>query len=260
MAPRIWRTSPVYPRARGRDVEQETDYVNHVGVPPRTGKTCLRKYPRHQFHWCTPADGEDTPSTERRRGLWAVYPRARGRHYSTATIPQLSIGVPPRTGKTPLARHYAGQGRRCTPAHGEDTAGARWRRGLTSVYPRARGRHYARTVELIDKSGVPPRTGKTQAASLGNRAPKRCTPAHGEDTSVSIASTKPPTVYPRARGRHVPRPNWIRVFIGVLPRTGKTLFLQSIDASAHFPAETLHQLIHAATLIRVGSNRKYPRP
>ena len=186
MAPRIWRTSPVYPRARGRDVEQETDYVNHVGVPPRTGRTCLRKYPRHQFHWCTPADGEDTPSTERRRGLWAVYPRARGRHGGRTMAARAHIGVPPRTGKTLCANRRADRQIRCTPAHGEDTSCVPGQQGTQTVYPRARGRHVS--LHCLNKAadGVPPRTGKTRAQTQLDQGIHRCTPAHGEDTLLTI--------------------------------------------------------------------------
>ncbi len=124
-----------YPRAGGDDSEQEPDYPEHAGLPPRgRGRRDLlgsqaRTRPRAGT---TPPGASVAP---RRRG----YPRAGGDDLLAETLDGTDPGLPPRGRGRPTVVDAEWVPPRATPARAGTTRGCRRCRRRHRGYPRAGG-------------------------------------------------------------------------------------------------------------------------
>lgn len=89
------------------------------GLPPRAGKTADQLLGRRRDRRFTPARGEDSRGSARRRTTASVHPRARGRQACSLGCINGRGGSPPRVGTTEQMRHMPVNIHRPAPREGQ---------------------------------------------------------------------------------------------------------------------------------------------
>ncbi len=150
-----------------------------------------------------PAGAGNTISGERSPVSLSVYPRWRGEHKFTGSNPQLILGLSPLARGT-LKRVLCGAVViRFIPAGAGNTL--RWDtvRRKDSVYPRWRGEHRTRQIQINIAVGLSPLARGTPGFPRPAPRRSRFIPADAGNTPLRRVLGTLKTVYPRWRGEHI---------------------------------------------------------
>ena len=194
-----------HPRACGENGKRQGSYTGLRGSPPRMrGKRALTPHPA-PLSGITPAHAGKTHALAHDLPLSWDHPRACGENPQPPTMPQATMGSPPRMrGKLVVYRHgidLAG----ITPAHAGKTASTSPDHGREGDHPRACGENMRAGLHLIGGMGSPPRMrGKRRGRSAESKK-RGITPAHAGKTKTHTPRTSRPRDHPRACGENFSR-------------------------------------------------------
>ncbi len=133
----------------------------------------------------------------------AVYPRWRGEHFCNVESTYWFCGLSPLARGTHYSYIHDTYRTRFIPAGAGNTL-----RGMLpvinpAVYPRWRGEHRKKIINIASLSGLSPLARGTLLLTGAKSARGRFIPAGAGNTGVKKLATRAISVYPRWRGEHV---------------------------------------------------------
>ncbi len=153
-------------------------------------------------HRFIPAGAGNTDLPLQHEKETAVYPRWRGEHVSTSMKSIRQNGLSPLARGTRQASLAALDRTRFIPAGAGNTARSMSSWLETSVYPRWRGEHVARSATSSYQNGLSPLARGTRCRHIHIQCSHRFIPAGAGNTTAAVISRLLKPVYPRWRGEH----------------------------------------------------------
>ena len=194
------KSSPVHPRACGEQPGGDTRLMTAPGSSPRLRGTAFAHLGVGLDPRFIPAPAGNSATTNTRRAVRSVHPRACGEQLTPSTTSSRYVGSSPRLRGTEGLGRGGRRPRRFIPA----PAGNRSTRSCStfsiSVHPRACGEQVRPRRRSRRQSGSSPRLRGTGRERVLDAQPHRFIPAPAGNSPPAAAHPRPRPVHPRACG------------------------------------------------------------
>ena len=171
-----------------------------------------------------PAGAGNTEAYAKKFGWESVYPRWRGEHNCNVVQQHRGVGLSPLARGTLAFNTGLRSSERFIPAGAGNTWPLCPDSSLISVYPRWRGEHFPPTNHITEVNGLSPLARGTQTLLNRCNGAWRFIPAGAGNTWVQLGVSNANAVYPRWRGEHIRRVNYMAMKRGLSPLARGTPF------------------------------------